>query len=107
MRWHDVCAASDLPAERGWPVVVEGKPVAVFRVEGGLHALSNRCLHIGSPIDDGTVVAGCVICPWHGWRYELATGAHVTLFGTRAGLRRYPVREREGRIEVGTDDEAG
>jgi nitrite reductase/ring-hydroxylating ferredoxin subunit len=100
MRWHDVCAATDIPADRGWPVSVEGRPVALFRVGGELHALANRCLHIGFPIDDGVVTDVCVTCPWHGWRYDLRTGAHLTFFGSRPGLETYPVRERDGRIEV-------
>ncbi|MDQ6784055.1 MAG: Rieske (2Fe-2S) protein [Actinomycetota bacterium] len=102
MIWHDVCGVSDIPPDRGWPVTVEGQPVAVYRVRRKLFALSNVCLHIGSPIDDGHVAHGCVTCPWHGWRYELASGDLLTTVGHRPGLTTYPVREAGGRVLVGT-----
>lgn len=102
MTWHDVCALDDIPADRGWPVVVEGEPIAVFRQGDKLYALANVCLHIGSPVDDGVIMAGCVICPWHGWRYDLESGQHQTLVGPRPGLATYPVREKEGRVLVST-----
>jgi nitrite reductase/ring-hydroxylating ferredoxin subunit len=57
-----------------------------------LVAVDNVCRHLGNPIDDGLVESGCVTCPWHGWRYDLRTGEHLTLFGRRAGLRRYAVQ---------------
>ena len=47
------------------------RPIAVFRVGGRLVAVDNVCRHVGNPIDDGIVEAGCLTCPWHGWRYDL------------------------------------
>lgn len=100
MAWHDVCALSDIPDDRGWPVTIDGLPVAVFYQAGKLFAVANECLHLGSPIDDGMIVRGCVICPWHGWRYDLASGDHLTLVGPRPGLTTYKVREQGGRVLV-------
>jgi nitrite reductase/ring-hydroxylating ferredoxin subunit len=90
--WRWACHQSDVRAGRGWPATVNGQPIAVFSVDGELHAVDNVCRHIGSPLDDGVVEDGCVICPWHGWRYRLSTGDQVTVFGTRRGLNVYPVR---------------
>ncbi|HWG75085.1 MAG TPA: Rieske (2Fe-2S) protein [Acidimicrobiales bacterium] len=90
MAWHTVAKRADLPEGRGWPVRVEGRPIAVFAVGGGVYAVENLCGHIGSPIDDGAVTDGCVTCPWHGWTYDLATGEQLITVGRRAGLRTYP-----------------
>jgi nitrite reductase (NADH) small subunit len=90
--WRFVCRSEDVPAERGWPVRVEAHYIAIFRVDSRLRAVENVCRHVGNPIDDGFVEGGCVTCPWHGWRYDLRTGDHLTLFGRRRGLRTYPVR---------------
>jgi nitrite reductase (NADH) small subunit len=90
--WRVVCRRQDIPADRGWPVQVGGESIAVFRVGHDVFAVANQCRHVGNPIDDGFVAGGCVTCPWHGWRYDLRTGEHLTLFGRRAGLRTYPVR---------------
>lgn len=43
----------------------EGDPVVA------LHA---ACAHEGGPLDKGAIADGCVECPWHRSRFELATG---------------------------------
>lgn len=90
--WRRACRVRDVPAERGWPVKLGGRRIAIFYVEGELSAVDNVCLHAGSPLDDGLVEGSCVTCPWHGWRYDLRTGEHLTIVGPRPGLRRYRVR---------------
>jgi nitrite reductase/ring-hydroxylating ferredoxin subunit len=92
MTWRAVCRRDEIPGERGWPVRVGTRSIAVFRTGDGLVAVDNVCRHLGNPIDDGFVEAGCLTCPWHGWRYDLRTGEHLTLFGRRPGLRLYPIR---------------
>ena len=67
--------------------------IAVFEVDGKLVAVENVCRHVGNPIDDGLVEKGCVTCPWHGWRYDLRTGEHVTFFGRRVYRDQVDVRE--------------
>jgi nitrite reductase (NADH) small subunit len=90
--WQIVCRRDDVPADRGWPVRVGAASIAIFRAGGRLVAVDNVCRHVGNPIDDGFVQDDCVTCPWHGWRYDLQTGDHLTMFGRRHGLRTYPVR---------------
>ena len=90
--WVAVCRRSDIPAGRGWPVVVGDLRLAVFDTAGGVRAVENTCCHIGNPIDDGPVSGDVVACPWHGWRYDLRTGEHLTAFGRRPGLRTFPAR---------------
>lgn len=77
--------------------------IAVFDASGALYAVDNRCLHIGNPLDDGPVADGCLVCPWHGWRYDLRTGEHLTMFGRRRGLRTYPVRQEGEYVLVEVD----
>jgi nitrite reductase/ring-hydroxylating ferredoxin subunit len=37
-------------------------------------ALHEQCAHAGGPLSEGRVVDGAVECPWHGSRFDLATG---------------------------------
>jgi nitrite reductase/ring-hydroxylating ferredoxin subunit len=104
MTWQVVCRRQDIPAGRGWPVRAGGRYVAVFDADGALFAVENQCVHVGNPIDDGPVSDGCVTCPWHGWRYDLRTGEHLTTFGRRPGLRTYPVREVDGEVMLDLAD---
>ena len=100
MGWWIACKRGDIPPDRGWPVRVGGRPIAIFEVDGRPLAVENVCRHVGNPIDDGFVEGGCVICPWHGWRYDLRTGEQMTLFGRRRGIRTYPVRTEGEQVLV-------
>lgn len=104
MTWVAVCRRDEVPPGRGWPVHVGDRNIAVFDLGTDLVAVDNVCLHVGNPIDDGFVSGGCVTCPWHGWRYDLRTGEHLTTFGRRAGLRTYRVMEEGGRVLIEVDD---
>lgn len=77
------CRLSALRPDRGLPVRIGEHRIAVFLVDGEVRATSDVCLHTGGPIADGRVIDGCVVCPWHGWVYELATGQKVV--GSRSG----------------------
>jgi nitrite reductase (NADH) small subunit len=85
-------------------VRVGDRNIALFDLGPRLVAVDNVCLHVGNPIDDGFVSGGCVTCPWHGWRYDLSTGEHLTTFGRRPGLRTYPVKEDAGDVLIEIED---
>jgi len=54
---------------------VEGKEVAVFRCRSGeVFATSAECPHRGGPLADGLVGGHSVICPMHGYAFDLRTG---------------------------------
>jgi nitrite reductase/ring-hydroxylating ferredoxin subunit/uncharacterized membrane protein len=48
--------------------------LVVVRQGDTIHALHAVCAHAGGPLDQGTVVDGCVECPWHGSRFSLSDG---------------------------------
>ncbi len=70
-----VARLADLVPSRGRVVRAGAVDVALFRVGGEVHALENTCVHNGGPLGEGDVEDGCAVCPWHGWRYDLVTGA--------------------------------
>jgi nitrite reductase/ring-hydroxylating ferredoxin subunit len=55
-------------------VTVNGKALALFRLGERVVALDAECPHEGGPLQDGTIEAGCVVCPWHNYKFELASG---------------------------------
>jgi nitrite reductase (NADH) small subunit len=71
-------------------VTVNGRHVALFRLGAELYALDNMCLHRGGPLCDGDIDKGVVTCPWHGWSYEIRTGAMVQ--DPRVGVSKHDVR---------------
>lgn len=48
--------------------------IALFSVDGRMHALEDACLRCTAPLSSGVVTQGSVACPKCGWRYDLATG---------------------------------
>jgi len=113
MSRHVVCPAAELPPGERKVAIVDGREIAIFNVEGRLHALLNRCPHGGAPICAG-VVTGIALsagpgdyrvarrgeflrCPWHGWEFELATGQSWCDPGSTK------VRSFEVKLEPGAD----
>ncbi len=39
-----------------------------------IRVLEDRCTHRGGPLHDGEVVGGCLVCPWHGTRFDIKSG---------------------------------
>jgi nitrite reductase/ring-hydroxylating ferredoxin subunit/uncharacterized membrane protein len=63
--------------------VPEGMPVkaklgiqnlVLVRQGDTILALHDQCAHAGGPLSGGRIVDGCIECPWHQSRFELATG---------------------------------
>ena len=48
--------------------------VCLTRTEKDYGAISNRCAHQGGPLGDGFLQDGCVVCPWHGYRFDVLSG---------------------------------
>jgi nitrite reductase/ring-hydroxylating ferredoxin subunit/uncharacterized membrane protein len=48
--------------------------LVLVRMGSTIHAMHAVCAHAGGPLAEGTVVDGCVECPWHGSRFRLTDG---------------------------------
>ena len=76
--------------------------IVVLHVQGSFHAYENLCSHMGGPVGEGTILTKgaelYLVCPVHGWRYDVATG--VCAGDERQRLQKYPVVEREGNVYV-------
>ena len=93
-----VAAVSEVPAGEGR--VVEAGPVtlALFNVDGRFFAIDNRCTHRGGPLGEGPVDDQVVMCPWHGWRFDVTTGANVNNPAVKVAC--FPVSVEDGAIWV-------
>jgi nitrite reductase/ring-hydroxylating ferredoxin subunit len=48
---------------------------AVGNAAGELFAVTRRCRHLGADLADGSIDGeGCLVCPWHGASYDVASG---------------------------------
>ena len=71
------------------------EPLVLYRQGEAVHAIHATCSHAGGPLDKGTLVDGCVECPWHQSRFRLSDG-HVVRGPAVYDQPRYEVREIEG-----------
>ena len=96
--WTRVAAIEECPDGEAREFVVEGQIVALFNVEGTIYAMDGICPHQGGPLGQGAL-QGCVVtCPWHGWQYNVTTGAHMS---NRSIVHpTLPVRVDDGQVFV-------
>ncbi len=63
-------------------VIIAGTAIAVAKANGSVYAFSNTCPHAGGPLSEGSLEIGddhvWVRCPYHGWDFDLDSGACMT-----------------------------
>jgi len=55
-------------------VEVDGIFLALCNVNGTFRAVDNTCPHAGGPLGEGCLNGDLIVCPWHGWRFNVHTG---------------------------------
>ncbi len=96
--WTDVAAVGDVGTTLH-AVDAAGVALLLTLVDGRPVAIADRCTHRGAPLSDGARDGDCVVCPWHGSRFDLGSGA-VRQGPASRPQPVYAVRESAGRIEV-------
>lgn len=90
---------SELPAEgeaREFPC--GDKVICVANVHGTISAMDNVCLHRGGPLGQGLIEGDKVVCPWHGWQYDVKTGAAE--HNPAAKVAVYPLKIENGNVLI-------
>ena len=94
-----VGALDELP-EGGVTIVQSGSLfVGVYRIDGRLYAIEDRCSHDDGPLCEGDRDGFCIECPRHGAMFDLRSGAALSLPATE-GVDVYPVVVRDGEVFV-------
>jgi phenylpropionate dioxygenase-like ring-hydroxylating dioxygenase large terminal subunit len=111
--WYPV-ARSDALGDGGLlPVTLLGEDLVLWRGDGQVAAWQDLCIHRGTRLSLGRVEAGLLVCPYHGWRYDMAGRCvHIPAHPeqhppAKARARTYPVTERYGLIWVSLGRPAG
>lgn len=88
-----------LPSDKPTRITVGATPIVLVRQADKLYALPATCTHAGGPLDEGELVDGLIVCPWHSSKFCLSDGA---VKGGPATIKERPfdVRMRNGKIEV-------
>jgi nitrite reductase/ring-hydroxylating ferredoxin subunit len=54
-----------------------GREIRLIELDGEIRAHPTVCPHRGGPLAEAALDNGCVVCPWHGYRYDLRSGRCV------------------------------
>jgi len=123
MREVNIGATTDF-ADPGRKIIgFEGFEVGVFRLDGEFFAYLNLCPHMGGPACQGKMIAKVeeiiaedrtskgmafsktrmhVVCPWHGYEFDIRTGVHPG--NARARLRKINVAVADGEVIISLPD---
>ena len=112
--WYVACTARELKRRQIVGARILGLGIVVYRAsDGSVAALIDQCLHRGTMLSAGRLIDDCLVCPYHGWRYD-ETGqlVHVPSEDGRQipdkphafRLRSFAAREAYGLIWVYTGE---
>lgn len=100
--WKTVAKLDDLEPGQWRTVDVDGTQIAVFNLEGEYFAIEDLCTHDGGQLTGGAVEGGEIVCPRHGARFCIRTGAALTAPAYEPTAK-FPVRIENGEIMVRDD----
>jgi len=124
MREVNIGSASEFSDPGRKIVGFEGFEVAVFRLDGEFFAWLNLCPHMGGPVCQGKMIAKVeeiiaedrtskgmafsktrmhIVCPWHGFEFDIRTGTHPG--NAKARLRRIKLAVTDGDVVIFVPEE--
>jgi nitrite reductase/ring-hydroxylating ferredoxin subunit len=124
MREVNIGAASEFSDPGRKIVGFRGYEVAVFKLDGEFFAWLNLCPHMGGPVCQGKMIAKVeeviaddrtskgmafsrtkmhIVCPWHGYEFDIRTGVHPG--NAKARLRKVKVAVTDGDVVIAVPEE--
>jgi nitrite reductase (NADH) small subunit len=89
----------EIPVGEARTFAVGGEQIAVFRLrDGSLRAIDAVCPHKGGPLADGLADDRVVVCPLHGYTFDMCTGTEAS--GNAMSVRSYEVSAVDGGIRI-------
>ena len=124
MREVNIGSASEFSDPGRKIVGFGGFEVAVFKLDGEFFAWLNLCPHMGGPVCQGKMIAKVeeiiaedrtskgmafsrtkmhIVCPWHGFEFDIRTGVHPG--NPKARLRKIGVAVTDGDVVIAVPEE--
>lgn len=81
-------------------IILAGIRIALVLHGGTFFAVQDACTHSGESLSGGRInFLGEIVCPWHGYRFELISGRACD--SSCRDLKTYPVRVDESGLYIG------
>ncbi|HQS57147.1 MAG: ferredoxin [Gallionellales bacterium 35-53-114] len=97
--WITVAKVDELKPGARKIIDVDGSQIVVFNLDGKYYAIEDVCTHDGGQLTGGEVEGDQIICPRHGARFCIRTGAALTAPAYEATAT-FPLRVENGAIQV-------
>lgn len=98
--FYTVAAADQVQPDVMTPVQVNGRALILTRRKGEAIAFAARCPHAAADLGKGELHRGQIICPDHGYKFDVDNGRLRWPPDEPYRLTRYPVKEEDGVIKV-------
>jgi len=89
---------SELKEGQMKPVRVKGRPILLVRVGGEVFGVSNLCPHAGCTFEGGILTGYLVMCPCHGWKFDIRNGQYQEI--PQVKLECYRCKIENGKIHI-------
>ena len=97
--WINVFNENALMNGENSVIDVDGTEVAVFKIDDEFYAIEDVCSHDGTEIASGELDGDEIICPRHGARFCIKTGA-VKSAPAYEDIHSYPIRIVDGMVQI-------
>ncbi len=101
--WHPVVQADELPSGTVTEVIPQGTALAVAHLDEGFYAVDNVCPHAGGPLGEGELDEHELVCPYHGYAYDVRDGSCLT--DEDLAIRTFPAEQRGVHVCVCLDSD--
>jgi len=97
-QWVRACAASEVKKGEPKGVKLAGIPIALYRLDDGIHATHDVCTHAYALLSDGYIEGEAVECPLHGAMFDIRSGKCLAV--ANVDLATYAVRVEDDALLV-------
>lgn len=97
--WITVASVGEITSAAPKVIDVDGTLIAVFNINGEYYAIEDVCTHDGGLLTGGKIECDVIICPRHGARFSIKTGAALSPPAYEATAT-FPVRIDGEEIQV-------
>jgi nitrite reductase/ring-hydroxylating ferredoxin subunit len=66
---------------------VDGTKLLLSRVDGNVVGVIDKCTHLGMPMRKGKFEGSVITCPFHGSRFDIATGENLDWVSNIMGMK--------------------
>jgi len=99
MAWFKTVSFAELQDGCGRRIVVDGLPIALFRVQDQVYATEDTCSHAEASLAEGRLEGKVVVCPRHGARFDITSGRALSLPAI-TGIATFPIKVEDGYVWV-------